>query len=294
MPTETTTLVEGGSVAETSTLVDKLLEWLATRGVDFLMSALAALLIFFIGRWVAGLVTNLVSRSLERAQVEPTLNRFLSRMVNALFMAVVILAALGKLGVQTTSFIAIIGAAGLAIGLAMQGSLANFAAGVLIIIFRPFKIGDFIDAGGVKGIVEEISIFTTNMRTPDNLGVIVPNAQITGGSITNFAAKETRRVDMTFGIAYDDDITAAKKAIWEVLNADERILKDPAPIVGVMELADSSVNIVVWPWVKRADFLMVKFDLNEKVKAALEGAGCSIPFPQRDVHLYSVEGKKSA
>jgi small conductance mechanosensitive channel len=189
--------------------------------------------------------------------------------------------------------VAIIGAAGLAIGLAMQGSLSNFAAGVMIILFRPFKIGDFIDAGGVKGIVEEISIFTTNLRTPDNLAVIVPNSAITGGSITNFAAKETRRIDLTFGIAYDDDISVAKKAIWEVLNADERILKDPAPIVGVMELADSSVNLIVWPWVQRTDFLTTKMDLNEKIKAAIEGAGCSIPFPQRDVHLFPAQSNSA-
>lgn len=291
---ETNDSLNGASSAEAGSLMQSLLDWLATRGADFIISLFAAAIIFFIGRWVARLVSGMVSNSLEKAHLDPTLNRFVTRMVNVVLMIVVILAALGKLGVQTTSFVAIIGAAGLAIGLAMQGSLANFAAGVLIILFRPFKIGDFIDAGGVKGIVEEISIFTTNLRTPDNLGVIVPNSAITGGSITNFAAKETRRVDMTFGIAYDDDIAAAKKAIWEVLNADERILKDPAPIVGVMELADSSVNIVVWPWVKRTDFLAVKFDLNEKVKAALEGAGCSIPFPQRDVHLYTVDGKKSA
>jgi small conductance mechanosensitive channel len=159
-----------------------------------------------------------------------------------------------------------------------------------LMIFRPFKMGDFIDAGGVKGIVEEIGIFTVNLRTPDNLAVIVPNSAVTGGSITNFAAKETRRVDLTFGIAYEDNIAEAKRAIWEVLNADERILKDPEPIVGVMELADSSVNLVVWPWVERANYLTVKMDLNERIKAAIEAAGCSIPFPQREVHLRQVGG----
>lgn len=267
--------------------------WLATEGLSFGIKLLGALAIFVIGKWLAGVLSRAISRALERAKLEPTLNRFVTKISYVLLLIIVIMAALDSMGVRTTSMVAIIGAAGLAVGLALQGSLANFAAGVLIIIFRPFKIGDFIDAGGTKGIVEEISIFTTNLRTPDNLAVIVPNAQITGDSITNFAAKDTRRIDLTFGIAYDDDITVAKKAIWEVLNGDERILKDPAPIVGVMELADSSVNLIVWPWVKRADFLTVKMDLNEKVKAAIEGAGCSIPFPQRDVHLHQV-GKNSA
>lgn len=275
-----------------STIVT-LQNWLATEGVAFGLRLLGALLIFFIGKLLARSLSHLLAKTLGRAKLDDTLNRFLVRIAYVLMLIVVILAALDMIGVKTTSMVAIIGAAGLAIGLAMQGSLSNFAAGVMIIIFRPFKIGDFIDAGGVKGIVEEISIFTTYLRTPDNLAVIVPNSSITGGSITNFAAKDTRRVDLTFGIAYDDDIAAAKKAIWDVINADERILKDPAPIIGVMELADSSVNIIVWPWVKRSDFLWVKMDLLEKVKAALEGAGCSIPFPQRDVHLYPT-GERSA
>lgn len=284
MPTESTSL---------QNLVDTVQVWLATEGLAFGIRVLGALVIFFIGKWVAKFVSGLVAGALTRAHVEATLNRFFTRIAYSLLLVVVVMAALDMVGVKTTSLVAIIGAAGLAIGLAMQGSLANFAAGILIIVFRPFKIGDFIDAGGVKGIVEEISLFTTNLRTPDNLGVIVPNAAITGGSITNFAAKETRRVDLTFGISYDDDIATAKRVIWEVLKADERILKDPAPIVGVMELADSSVNIVVWPWVARADFLNVKFDLNERIKAALEAAGCTIPFPQRDVHLHTIEPKKS-
>ena len=283
-----------GDTSSFNSLIDAVQIWLATEGLAFLLRLLGALLIFYIGKWVARFVSGLVAGALTRAKIEPTLGRFLTRIAYTLLLIVVVMAALDVVGVKTTSMVAIIGAAGLAIGLAMQGSLSNFAAGVLIVIFRPFKIGDFIEAGGVKGIVEEISIFTTNLRTPDNLGVIVPNSAITGGSITNFAAKDTRRCDLKFGIAYDDDIAAAKKAIWEVLNADPRILKDPAPIVGVMELADSSVNLVVWPWVARTDFLQVKFDLNERIKAALESAGCTIPFPQRDVHLHTVAPKKSA
>ncbi len=283
-----------GDTSSFNSLIDAVQIWLATEGLAFLLRLLGALLIFFIGKWVARFISGLVAGALTRAKIEPTLGRFLTRIAYTLLLIVVVMAALDVVGVKTTSMVAIIGAAGLAIGLAMQGSLSNFAAGVLIIIFRPFKIGDFIRAGGVEGIVEEISIFTTNLRTPDNLGVIVPNSAITGSSITNFAAKDTRRCDLTFGIGYNDDIAAAKKAIWEVLNADPRILKDPAPVVGVMELAESSVNLVVWPWVARADFLQVKFDLNERIKAALESAGCSIPFPQRDVYVHTVEPKKLA
>ncbi len=282
------------STSSFTSFLDVVQVWLATEGLVFGVRLLGALLIFVVGKWVARFVSGLISAALTRAKTDATLNRFLTRIAYTLLLVVVVMSALDMIGVRTTSLVAIIGAAGLAIGLAMQGALANFAAGVLIIIFRPFKIGDFIDAGGVKGIVEEISIFTTNLRTPDNLGVIVPNSSITGGSITNFSAKDTRRVDLTFGISYDDDITTAKRVIWEVLNADDRILKEPAPIVGVMELADSSVNIVVWPWAARANFLGVKFDLNERIKAGLESAGCSIPFPQRDVHLHPIEPKKSA
>lgn len=265
--------------------------WLTTSGLDFAIRLVTALLIFLIGKWVAKMISAAISRAFSRSKMDETLNGFLTRIAYVILLIVVVLAALDRLGVKTTSMVAIIGAAGLAVGLAMQGSLANFAAGVMIIIFRPFKIGDFIDAGGVKGIVEEISIFTTNMRTPDNLAIIVPNAKITNGSITNFAAKDTRRVDMTFGISYHDDVSAAKEAIWKVLKADERVLKDPAPVVGVMEIADSKVNLVVRPWVQRSDYWGVYMDMMEKVKEALERNGCSMPFPQRDVHLHQVENK---
>ena len=268
-------------------------DWLATDGLDFGIRLVTALLIFVIGKWLANVISRGVSRAFAKSKMDETLNQFLSRIAYVMFLIIVVLAAVDRLGIKTTSMVAILGAAGLAVGLALQGSLSNFAAGVMIIIFRPFKIGDFIEAGGVKGIVEEISIFTTNMRTPDNLAMIVPNSSITNGSITNFAAKDTRRVDLTFGIAYDDNIEVAKKAIWDVLNADERILKDPSPLVGVMELGDSSVNIIARPWVNRADFLAVRMDLLEKVKAAIESAGCSIPFPQRDVHLHQVENKSA-
>lgn len=275
---------------ETETdLASVVTQWVTLHGVDWGIRIVSALAIFLIGRWIAGFVSRLIVRALDRAKVEVTLAKFLSRIAHVLLLIVVILATLEKLGVSTTSFVAIVGAAGLAIGLAMQGSLSNFAAGVMIIIFRPFSVGNFIDAGGVKGIVEEISIFHTKLRTPDNLAVIVPNSQINGGAITNFSAKPQRRIDITFGVSYDDDLKVAKETIWKVLNSDQRILKDPAPIVGVMNLGESSVDIVCWAWVNSPDFLQTKFFLNETVKTELEAAGCSIPYPQRDVHLFSPE-----
>ena len=207
-------------------------------------------------------------------------------MTYILLLTFVILAALGQLGIQTTSFIAIIGAAGLAIGLALQGALANFAAGFLMIIFRPFKVGDFIQCAGVAGTVEEIQIFTTQLKTPDNKTIIVPNAKITSDNITNFSTKETRRVDLVFGIGYGDDIDNAKKVISDLLEKDERIMKDPPPTIAVVELADSSVNFVVRPWVKSGDYWDVHFDMTENIKKRFDAEGISIPFPQQDVHLY--------
>jgi small conductance mechanosensitive channel len=203
-------------------------------------------------------------------------------------MTFVIVAAIGTLGVQTTSFVAVLGAAGLAVGFALQGSLSNFAAGVMLIVFRPFKAGDYVEAGGTAGSVQEVSIFTTVMKTPDNKKVIIPNSQITGGSITNYSAMETRRVDMVFGIGYGDNIKQAKDTLEQILAADERILKDPAPTIAVSELADSSVNFVVRPWVKTADYWAVYFDLTEKVKLTFDEKGISIPFPQQDVHMHQV------
>ena len=196
------------------------------------------------------------------------------------------LAVLGKLGIQTTSFIAVLGAAGLAIGLALQGSLSNFASGVMLVLFRPFKVGDYIEAGGTSGTVEEMLIFSTKMKTPDNKAVFVPNGSITGGTIVNYSAKDTRRVDLVFGVSYEDDISKVKQIIEEVLNADDRILKDPSPTVGLAELGDSSVNFVVRPWVSAADYWGVRFSLNEAMKLRFDQEGVSIPYPQRDVHFH--------
>jgi len=266
--------------------MDQILLQLQTWLAEYGLKLVAAILIFVIGRWVARKLTQLLGKIMTKGNVDPTLARFAERGVFILLMLVVIMAALDRIGVQTTSLVAVLGAAGLAVGLAMQGSLANFAAGVLIIMFRPFKIGDYIEAGGTAGIVEAISIFTTNMKTPDNRAVIVPNAQITGDTITNYSANETRRLDLVFGVSYGDDLKAARAVFERVLAEDPRVLKEPKPTIGVGELGASSVDFVVRPWVKGSDYWALKFDLLEKIKVELEAGGCSIPFPQRDVHLF--------
>jgi small conductance mechanosensitive channel len=206
----------------------------------------------------------------------------------------VVIAALGQLGIQTASFVAIVGAAGLAIGLALQGSLANFAAGVLILIFRPFKVGDFVEVAGVSGAVQNIQIFTTELHTPDNKKVIVPNGGVISGNITNYSANNTRRVDLVFGIGYSEDIDVAKTLLQTVLAAEPKVLQDPAPTIGVVELADSSVNLVCRPWVNTADYWDVYFNVTEAVKKALDAGGISIPFPQRDLHLHHVNAPAAA
>ncbi|MEA1989525.1 MAG: mechanosensitive ion channel [Pseudomonadota bacterium] len=250
-----------------------------------------AIAIFVIGRWVVKVIVNLVKKLLGRSEsMDEMLINFLGSIVNAILLLFVIIAALDQLGVDTSSLVALIAAAGLAIGLALQGSMQNFAAGVMIIVFKPFKSGDFIEAGGVSGVVEKVQIFSTTMRTGDNKEVIVPNGGIYGGAITNFSARDTRRVDMVFGIGYDDDIRKAKEILEGLVAADERILKDPAPVVALSELADSSVNFIVRPWVNSGDYWAVMWDMNEKVKTSFDEAGISIPYPQMDVHLHKQEG----
>jgi small conductance mechanosensitive channel len=253
---------------------------------QFGMQIAAALVIFFVGRWLAGRVASLLERGLNKAGTDPTLVGFFRNIAYFGLLIMVVIAAVGQVGVQTTSFIAVLGAAGLAVGLALQGSLANFAAGVLMIIFRPFKAGDFVDAAGAAGVVEEIQLFTTRMRTPDNKTVIIPNAQITAGTITNFSARDTRRLDLVFGVSYGDDLDQVKRVINEVLAAEKRLLADPAPLVGLLELGDSSVKFAVRPWVKSSEYWPVFFDLQEAMKKRFDREGISIPFPQRDVHLY--------
>ena len=267
-------------------MLDKIYQLLTVYG----LKVLAALAIFIIGRWVAKGVRKLVERIMTKGKVDPTLITFTSNMAYIGLLAFIVIAALGQLGIQTTSFIAILGAAGLAVGLALQGSLSNFAAGFLLIIFRPFKVGDLIEAAGVFGVVEAIQIFTTQLKTADNKTVIVPNAKLTDDNIVNWTVKGTRRVDMVFGIGYDDDIDKARSLMADIIAEDSRILKTPAPQISVSELADSSVNFVVRPWVKVEDYWGVHFDLTEKIKKAFDANGVSIPFPQRDVHVYQHGG----
>lgn len=253
--------------------------------MQFLINLATAAAIFFIGKWIAKTVAGLIKKAMDKAKVDPTLSKFVKNLTNAILLVFVVLAALAKLGVPTTSAVAILGAAGLAVGFALQGSLSNFAAGIMMIIFKPFAVDDYIEAGGTAGTVKEIDIFNTIMNTPDNKRVIVPNAQITGGNIINYSTNGTRRVDLVMGVSYDDDLKKARQVIESVLKADDRVLADPAYTVAVSELADSSVNFVVRPWVKGADYWGVYFDLTEKLKVELEANGLSIPYPQRDVHM---------
>ncbi len=250
------------------------------------VKVIAAVAIFVIGRWVAKGFRSVTKRLMDKRNVDPTITGFVGNLTYMALLVFVIIAALGQLGIQTTSFIAILGAAGLAVGLALQGSLSNFAAGFLMIIFKPFKVGDYIEAGGTAGTVETIQIFTTTLKTPDNKTVIVPNSGVTGGNIVNWTMKGTRRADMVFGIGYDDDIDKAKQIIADVLGKDDRILKDPPMLIAVSELADSSVNFVVRPWVAIENYWGVYFDAMENIKKAFDAAGVSIPYPQQDVHMY--------
>ncbi len=266
------------------------MEKLIERAIEVLLawapSVLGAVLILVLGWLGARILRAVLSRSLVRARVDETLVQFLASVVYVAVMLLVIVAAVGRLGVNTTSFAAVLAAAGLAIGLAFQDSLSNFAAGVLLILFRPFRVGDYVEAGGVSGSVAEIQIFTTVFNTPDNKRVIVGNSAITGSQITNFSANDTRRVDMVIGIGYGDDIARAKQIVEGILADDARVLKSPAPTVAVSELGDSSVNLVVRPWVATADYWSVCFDLHERIKVTFDQQGISIPFPQRDLHVY--------
>ena len=254
--------------------------------VPFALNIALAIVIYVVGKIVVNILVNVFGKLMAKSKYDDILTDFLKAIVRSILMLFVIIAALNELGVNTNSLVGIIAAAGLAIGLSLQGSLSNFAAGVMLLIFRPFKAGDFVDAGGASGTVKSIDIFTTLMVTPDNKEIIIPNGAIYGGNITNFSAKDTRRVDMVFGIGYDDDLKKAKTILEEMVAADERILKDPAPQVAVSELGDSSVNFVVRPWAASSDYWGLKFDFTEAVKLRFDAEGISIPYPQMDVHVH--------
>ncbi|MBW6487265.1 MAG: mechanosensitive ion channel [Syntrophobacterales bacterium] len=260
----------------------KIQEWVTFYGLKII----AALVIFIVGRWIANGVKRLTGRILTGRKVDPTIVSFVQHLTYIALLTFIVIAALAQLGIQTTSFIAVIGAAGLAIGLALQGSLANFAAGFLMILFKPFKAGDYIQGGGATGIVEKIEVFTTTLVTVDNKVVIVPNAKMMGDNIINYSTKENRRVDLDFGVSYGDDIDKVRKCIQDVINTDARILKDPEASILVKELADSSVVFQLRAWVKGSDYWNVHFAVIEEVKKRFDAEGISIPFPQRDVHVY--------
>ncbi|MGR5119877.1 small-conductance mechanosensitive channel MscS [Vibrio astriarenae] len=278
-----TPLVDGVAEAE---------KWLTNNSdllIQYGVNILSALLILFIGNIIVKAVANSVAKVLEKKKMDKAVVEFIHGLVRYLLFVIVLIAALGRVGVQTASVVAVIGAAGLAVGLALQGSLSNFAAGVLIVAFRPFKSGDYVEIGGVAGSVESIQIFQTVLKTPDNKMVVVPNASVINGAITNYSRHDTRRVDMVIGVSYNSDLQLTKQVIRETLEKDERILKDPDMTIGVLALADSSVNFVVRPWCKTEDYWNVFFDSQQAIKEALDAAGIEIPFPQMDVHLNKVE-----
>jgi small conductance mechanosensitive channel len=258
---------------------------LTEHAIPWGLKILMALVIFYVGRIVVGMVINVVKKLLVSRGMDEILVSFLSSILRWVLLLFVIIAALSQLGVDTTSLVALLGAAGLAIGLSLQNSLSNLASGVMLIIFRPFTKGDFVEAGGATGVIDNISIFTTTLTTPDNKEVIIPNGAIISSNITNYSARPTRRVDMVFGISYDDDLRKAKKLLEEIIAADDRVLSDPPPVIALGELADSSVNFLVRPWANAEDYWGLLWDTTETVKLRFDEAGISIPYPQMDVHM---------
>ncbi|WP_156683994.1 small-conductance mechanosensitive channel MscS [Vibrio sp. UCD-FRSSP16_30] len=257
--------------------------------VSYAVNIITAVLILFIGNIITKMIANSVSKMLEKRDLDKAVIHFVHAMVRYLLFVIVLIAALGRLGVQTASVVAIIGAAGLAVGLALQGSLSNFAAGVLIVAFRPFKSGDYVEIGGVAGSVDSIQIFQTVLTSPDNKMVIVPNGSVIGSPIVNYSRHDTRRVDHVIGVSYGADLKKTEQVIRQALEADDRLLKDKGIQIGVLALADSSVNFVVRPWCRTADYWDVYFDTLQAIKIALDENGIEIPFPQMDVHVNKVE-----
>lgn len=253
--------------------------------LDYGSKLFFALLIFLLGKWLARAISNALVRNLQKREVDLTITRFVGSLSYGVLFAFVIVAALAQLGIETTSFIAMLGAAGLAVGLALQGSLSNFAAGVLLILFRPLRAGDFVEAAGVAGVVEEVGILTTILVTGDNKVIIIPNANVMGGIITNYSLKSQRRIDLAIGISYDADIQQAKSLLQTILAGDERVLKEPEAAIAVAELGDSAITINVRPWVAASDYWPVRADLLETIKNKFDAAGIGIPYPQMDIHL---------
>ena len=266
---------------------ESILELIKAAGAEFGLKLIVALIIFYVGRIVARMLQKGLRRLMRAQEIDKILETFVCNLAYWTVMIFVIIAAINHVGVQTTSLIAVMGAAGLAVGLALQGSLSNFAAGVLIVLFRPYRVGDWVEAAGISGSVEQVQILTTILKTGDNKQIIVPNSQIMGSIITNYSANDTRRVDMTIGVSYDDNLDKVRTTLQELIAADARILKEPEPVIAVSALADSSVNFTVRPWVKTGDYWGVMFDLTEAIKKRFDEEGISFPFPQQDVHLYN-------
>lgn len=267
--------------------MEEMLKLLEMNVVNYGINIITALLILFIGTWIARIITKSVTKVMNFRHLDHTLVKFLANLLKAALYAFVIIAAIDRAGIESTSIIAVLGAAGLAVGLALQGSLSNFAAGVMLIIFKPMKLGDTIEAAGVIGTVQEIGIFVTTLTSADNKTIFIPNSQLSSGIITNYSTQDTRRIDMQFGIGYGDDIDKARSVILDILNNDSRILQDPAPSVFVASLGDSSVNFNVRPWVNKADYWGVFADVTETIKKKFDENNISIPFPQTDIHLFN-------
>lgn len=274
--------------------IDHYLTLIETDLLHWGMRVAAALAVFFIGRWVAGRLVKAQDLLFERREVDPTIARFVHNLSSAVLLVVVVLAALNQLGVQTSSMLAVLGAAGLAIGLALKDSLSNIASGVLMVAFRPFRVGDFVEVAGVTGTVDKIAVFYTELRTSDNKVVVIPNALVTSGVITNFTAAHTRRIEIKVGVSYNSDLETVRQVLLDVVRADPRVLADPAPVVGVLEFADSSINLVVRPWVKSSEYWDTFFALNVAIKRAFDARGIEIPFPQRVTHVITRNGGSDA
>jgi len=265
--------------------IEKYQKLIETYAIPWGIKIVAAIAIFVIGRIVAKLIVKMIKKVMKKANIEQTLRDFLGNIIQAILMVVIVIAALEQLGINTTSVLAVFAAAGLAVGLAFKDSLSNFAAGIMLVVFQPFKIGDFIEAAGIGGVVEHIRIFNTVMRTGDNREITVPNSQIYSGIITNFSARDTRRIDLVIGIGYEDNIARAKTIIEDIIREDSRLLTDPEPTIMLVELGESSIDIAVRPWVNTGDYWTARADLLQNIKEAFDAEGISIPYPQRDVHM---------
>ncbi|GAA4821908.1 mechanosensitive ion channel family protein [Algivirga pacifica] len=265
--------------------IEKLMQKLVDIGTEYGLKLIGAVIVLVIGLWAVKLITNIIKKRMENSQLDVSVRPFLISLINTLLKVLLGIAVLSTMGIEMTSFVAILGAAGLAVGMALSGTLQNFAGGVMILIFKPFRVGHFIEAQGYSGTVKEIQIFVTILNTADNKVIIIPNGPLSNGSLINYSREEKRRVDWTIGVSYDDDMEKVQAVIREVVQSDDRVLKDPEVFIGLNQFADSSVNFAVRAWVKKEDYWGVYFDTNKKLFAAFNEQGISIPYPQMDIHM---------